>query len=494
MRIAVAGFEYEGNSCSAKIDGRDSFADKILWDGPELLARAAGKGLALTGGIDVVRAAGHEIVPIFAMRGGAGGKVEAGFARACMNRIIEGIAGAGRLDGVYLALHGAMLTEDLDDPEGALLSALRQRVGPALPIAASLDLHAHVTRRMIEAATVLVGYQTYPHEDAYETGARAAHLLVRTLAGEIRPVMRKHTFNAILPVLGGGTNPPAPMAEVAALARAIEQRPGLHAVSYFPVQPWLDAPDVGITGLAVAQSAEAAAAAAAEVATAMWDRRRAFELEAYTPIEAVRIALTRPARTVLLVDAPDSIGAGAPGDNPGVLAAILAAAPDVPAAVYLVDPPAVRAATAAGVGATLTLDVGAAHDQRFHPPVRMTAKVEQLLEASFTYTGGPARGAKGRLGATAVLRCGELRLLAATNAVYEYGAEHYAAGGIDITQMRLVACKNLMNFRTLLGPQCEAVAVHGPGASPLRLQDVAWRHRRRPFWPCDDVASPAVID
>lgn len=493
MRIAVAGFEYEGNSLSNKVDGRAEFADKLLAEGGDVLRRVEGKGLALSGAIDVLRAAGHEVVPVFAARGGAGGRVDEAFARDCIERIVTGIGTAGAIDGVYLALHGAMITDHMSDPEGELLSQLRARVGPSVPIAASLDLHAHVTPRMVEAATILVGYQTYPHEDADRTGACAASLLTRTLAGEIKPVMALHAINALLPVLGGTTEGDAPMAHVAALARSHEGRNGILSASYFPVQPWLDYADVGITGLAIADTQASAAACAKDIAMAMWGLRHAFELEAWPPFEAVRRALSLTAETVLIVDAPDAIGAGAPGDSAAVIAAILVEAPHVDAAVYVVDPAAAQRARDAGVGALLDLNIGAGHDPRYSKPVGVTVTVESLHEGTFVYRGGPARGARGRLGPSAVLRSGGLRILAATNAVYEYGDEHYAACGIDIAAMRLISCKNLMNFRTLLTPHRAFVVVHGPGASPLRLQDVAWLKRKRPFWPADNPDIPESI-
>src|SRR5690606_18344797 len=107
------------------------------------------------------------------------------------------------------------------------------------------------------------------------------------------------------------------------------------------------------------------------------------------PREAVRRALALPARTTLIVDAPDSIGAGAPGDSAAVIAAILAEAPTVDAAVYIVDPGAVGRAEDAGVGAMLQLTVGGGHDPRYSSPVAVTSKVESLHDGDFIYRGGP---------------------------------------------------------------------------------------------------------
>ena len=493
MRVAVASFEYEGNSLSLRVSRREDFARVGVFAGEAILQAIEGKDLALAGGIHALQDAGMQIVPIFAAKGGAGGHVEDGFFAEARSCIIEGVAAALPLDGIYLAMHGAMICGEEKDPEGAILAELRARIGPHIPVAVSLDLHAHVTPRMVEAADIVVGYETYPHVDAYLTGARAAGLLVRALRGEIRPVTRIRKYNAIVPVLGGATLDNAPMAEVAAQARAMEAEGRALSVSYFPVQPWLDMADVGITGLAVTDADEAGAEAAAQdILDSMWQRRRAFELPAMTPAEAVQAALTTEGR-ILLIDTPDSIGGGASGDSPALLAAILAHAPEVASALCIVDPQAAARAFALGIGAEAEFSVGAWQDRRWFEPVILTARVEALCEGVFTYRGGPVAGAQGRLGPSAVLRVGGLRMLVASHAVYEHMDEHYAACGIDIAACKLVSFKNLMNYRKLLGPGVGFIALHGPGSTPLRLQDVAWENRRRPFWPADDTPEPVAL-
>lgn len=493
MRVAVAGLEYEGNSLSLRVERRADFARIGIFEGPAILRAIEGKDLALAGGIHTLRNGGAELVPVYATKGGAGGHVDDAFFAEAMTRIVDGIAAALPLDGVYLAMHGAMICAVEKDPEGAVLEALRARIGRDIPIAVSLDLHAHVTPRMVAAADIIVGYETYPHVDAYRTGACAAGLLLRAIRGEIRPVTRMRKYNAIVPVLGGATLDDAPMAQVAARARAMEVAGRALSVSYFPVQPWLDMADVGITGLAVADGDPAAAeAAAGEILDEMWRRRRDFELPAMTPEEAVQEALRREGR-VLLIDTPDAIGGGASGDAPALLAAILAHAPQVDAALCLVDPAVARRAAELGVGAEASFEVGAWQDTRWFRPVRLTARVERLCDGTFTYRGGPVSGAQGRLGPTAVLRAGGLRLVVASHAVYEHMDEHYAACGVDITACRLVSFKNLMNYRKLLGPGVSFIALHGPGGTPLRLQDVDWQNRRRPFWPADDMDTPTLL-
>ncbi len=495
MRIAAASFEFEGNSLSLRVERREDFERKGIFHGEDVLRALAGKKVAVTGGIEVLQEAGGDIVPILATKGGAGGHVEDAFFDDIVSLIVKGVKNALPLDGVFLALHGAMICGEEKDPEGTLLAAVREVVGPDVPISASLDLHAHVSKKMVDSADILVGYETYPHVDAYETGRKAAVFLVRSMRGEISPVMVSRKYNAIFPVLGSATIGDAPMAEVAALARAKEQERQALSVSYFPVQPWLDMADVGITALAVADGdRRAAERAAGEVLDAMWERRRAFELAALPPEDAVCAALKLDAERVLLVDAPDSIGGGAAGDSPALLSALLKHAGEIPSALSIYDPHCAARAFELGVGAEAEFSVGAWLDKRWFEPVRLRATVEGLYDGRFTYEGGPVASVEANLGPTAVLRTGGLRLLVASHAVYEHMDEHYRACGINIRDCRLVSFKNLMNFRKLLSPGVEFTALSGPGGTPLRLQDVNWKNRKRPFWPADDLTNPVPLD
>ncbi|WP_163851915.1 M81 family metallopeptidase [Pseudooceanicola aestuarii] len=492
MKVAIASFEFEGNSLSLRVARKTDFARFGIFQGAEIPQVARGKQLAITGGIDTLTEAGAEVVPIYMSRCVSGGHVDDAYFDEVVQTIADGITAALPLDGVYLSLHGAMICATEKDPEGGVIAAVRDRLGDAsIPIAVSLDLHAHVTQRMADMAQIIVGYETYPHVDAYRTGACAAGLLVRAMRGEIAPVTRIAKYNAIVPVLGGATLGDEPMAQVAAVARGIEAEGRALSVSYFPVQPWLDMADVGITGLAITDGdAPAASAAAQTVLDAMWTRRRDFELPAVTPAEAVRAAIARPDRT-LIIDAPDSMGAGAQGDSPALLAALLDISSETEAALFIVDAETVARATELGEGAEADFRIGAKEDDRWFSPCAVRATVERLCDGAFTYSGGPAAGATTSTGPTAVLRHGGIRILVGSLPFYEHMDEHYAAAGIDITTCKIASFKNLMNYRKLLGPGVRHIALHGPGGAPLRLQDVDWAHRQRPYWPADDMEPPA---
>lgn len=494
MRIAVASFEFEGNTLSSLLHRREDFARKVLAEGPDMLRAVEGNPLAVAGGIEALRAAGLEVAPVLVAHGGSGGRVEDGFYRDIRARILAGI-GAAPVSGVYLALHGAMICETEEDPEGDLLAAVREIVGPRVPIAASLDLHAHVTPRMIAAADILVGYETYPHDDAYTTGRRAAALLAEAVAGRIRPVTRMRRIAAIFPPAGGSTQGDGPMARLRAFARAREHDGRALSVSYFPVQPWLDIPGVGSAGVAVTDGdADAACDVATEVVREMWRMRRDFDLPVHAPEEAVQRALGLEGSPVILADAPDCVGGGAPGDAPAVLGALLRHAPATESVVLVVDPEVAAAAASAGVGAVLRTTIGSRLDPRFHPPVSVEAVVEGLYDGAFTYAGGISAGTPGNMGPTAVLRAGGVRIVVPTHATYEYGDEQYRAVGIDFRDCRIAVFKNPMNFRNLLRPDTPWLLVDGPGPTASRLAAIPWRAKERPFWPCDDTPEPAFLD
>ncbi len=494
-RIAIAEFSYEGNSFSIRRDGEAEFARSMLVEGDAIWPRIEGRASALAGAVECLRGAGFTLLPTTFAKGVSGGSVVDAFYRKIREAILAGIRAAMPLDGVYLSLHGAMICESLGDPEGDLLAAVRAIVGPATPIAASLDLHAHVTPVMVAAATILVGYETYPHEDAQTTGQRAARLLAGAVRGEIRPTMQLRRIDAIVPVLGGSTRDGAPMAQVAGLARGLERTGRALSVSYFPVQSWLDLPDTSVAAIAITDDDPVQAkAVATEVVEAIWHRRRDFELPLFSADDAVREALARDGRTTLIVDATDSVGGGACGDSPLVLGALLRHARDVDCAINLVDAPAAARCTDAGVGARIDLELGASLDRRHFSPLPVTGRVESLHDGRWVYEGGPTKGARANMGPSAVVRTGSIRILVTSHPFYEFGDEHYRACCIAFEAMRIVVFKNLMNFRTLLGPQVQWVGVDGPGATPPRLESLDWQHRTRPFWPCDDFDSTPFRD
>ena len=227
---------------------------------------------------------------------------------------------------MLLALHGAMVLEDAPDGEGEFLAAVRKAIGPAVPLVATLDLHATITPRMVQEADALVGYDTYPHIDLYETGARAASPPPPDRAGRDPP---RHALRARADA-GAGRGPghqDQPMAGLMAEAKRLQARPGVLAVSLFPVQPWLDIPDTGFSVMAVADGPRRAAEIepmVRQLAWQAWERRRSFAADLLTVDDAIRQALAAEGGPFILSESADSTGSGSPGDSAHVLERLLA--------------------------------------------------------------------------------------------------------------------------------------------------------------------------
>lgn len=482
-RVAIASFEFEGNDFSQKVNGRELFvpnaAGEAIW--PEI----DGHKLAVTGAAEVLRDSGQvELVPILVAQSQSGAKVEDTFYQETFNSIVERIRAAGKLDGVYLALHGAMVSGGVRDAEGDLLTEVRNIVGEDVPIAASLDLHGHVTQRMLAAADILVAYANYPHDDAYDTGRRAGTLLRDTLNGSLRPVMRAVRMNMVVPVTGSCTREhEAPLAKVQRLARSLEVG-SVVSTSYFTVQPWLDDDDASTVALAISNGNDVAAEKVANrIAFEMWNLRDEFELPLYDTKSAVQIARDTSVKPVIFADQADGVGAGSGGDAALVLEALIENARDLKCAVSLVDPVVAEMAHLAGIGALLDTTIGHRCDSRYGAPIGINAKVVSLNSGDFTYSGGPMGGVTFSTGPTAVLQVGEIQVLVASLPSYDFAGEQYAAAGIDISKFDIVVFKNQMNFRTVLKADSTWMLIDGVGSSSANLAKLPWKNRVTPFWP-----------
>lgn len=494
-RIAVGGLLFEGNTLSPVRNLLTTFTNNPYAEGEDMLRRFAGTDTEPAGAFSVLAATGATALPLLYTHGGAGGRVTAEAWTSLRDNLLARLRAAMPVDGVYLALHGAMLTETTDDPEGELLDAVRELVGNA-PVAVSCDMHAHVTMRMLEAADILVGYQLYPHDDGHETGQRATGLLMRMLAGEIRPRMSVCKLPMILPAQKQRTRGATPMRELYRLARALEASGQVLSASYFPVQPWMDVEDLGVTGLAITDGDEAGAARAAEtLARAFWDRRLDFEVET-TPVDAaIRAGLAVQDGFVVLADAADCTGGGARGDSAVVLARLLAVAPEASAAVPVVDPETAAAAHRAGEGARIAVKLGNRSVAAYGEPLALEAEVVRLFGGTFTYRGGIMGGTEAEMGPTAWLRIGRADVVVATNPTYEYGDEQFQAAGFDPRTRRFVVVKNPMNYQQAFAGASAMFILDAPGPTTSGLARIAVPRARagRPYWPFERDFTPEVL-
>ena len=356
MRIAVSQIIQEPNSFVPFKTALANFEAQYIRRGREVLDRLGGARIEIAGMTAVLREMGIEPVAWLATHGSCGGPLTRETFETLIGYLLAPLRAGEEVDAVLLALHGAMAIEDESDAKSEILERLRAMLPPGTPIGVSLDLHAHVTPRMLQPDVFYIGYREYPHIDMFETGARVAGLLLDVLAGRRQPVMALAKRPMLASPVDARTGE-GPLAEVVAATRAAEAGSVLHC-SLFPVQPWLDFEDLSFGVLVCADADRAVAQQVAETLADMAYARRDALLPKQVPLE-------HAVRTGLLLHWATAIGDG--GDAPqrrrgrrqchGPLDIARRSAPTRPTvSIYLtlVDAPA-AAKAASRVGATVTL-------------------------------------------------------------------------------------------------------------------------------------------
>lgn len=486
-KIAIGSIFTESNHLGGAPTDLACFARYELRRGNEILEQQTG---TVGGMLSVLRERQADVAPLLVASACPGGPLTAACYRQLKSEMLERLQAAGPVDGVLLALHGAAAAEDVGDLEGDLLQAVRNRVGPRMPIVGTLDLHAHVTGQMIACADALLAWETYPHKDAYSTGVRGARMLLDIVTGKCRPAMALAKVPVVVGGVLGHTEGPGPFADVMRFAKSHEGR--VLSTSVFLVHPYLDVPDMGGGGLVITDNDLPGAVSLAEqIARRYWERRFDLDPPVSTPAEAIRRGLALEGGPVLLVETADCCGGGATGDSVATLKALLEIAPQSAALVPVVDPEAAAQCHQAGVGREVKLTLGHKLDRRWGQPLAVTARVARIGAGQFRYTGGIWEGQLGDMGPCAVLHIGPIQVLVASHATYDWADEQFRALDLDPSQAKFVVVKNPMNYRLgYAGLMRQAFLLDTPGPTPAVLHHVNFQNIQRPYYPADrDIAD-----
>lgn len=488
MRVAIAELKQETNTFVARPTTMADFETWHYWTGADLIAGLQGTNSEIDGFLRVLDAAGIEAVPILATFAMSGGKVEHETYTRLLQVLLDGLRQAGALDGVLIALHGAMVTDRDDSPDATTLRAIRDLVGPDVPVVATYDLHANLTLGMAESADALVGFKTSPHIDQRDTGERGARVMTAILQHGAKPALAFVKIPMIAPASTHIHHLPGPFQRLQDATKALETEPGILSANVAAVQPWLDIDEMGFAVVVVTDGDPArAASVACDLATDCWNERQAFMDLDLVPIdEAIDQALAEPSGPVVLSDCADGTGAGSPGDATAVIAALLAAKPAKPAFVFVRDPESAAAAIAAGVGANVTLRVGGKLDHIFNKPVDVTGTVEFAGPAAFRFGGGGYTGVEQDMGPSAVVRAGNVYVLIVTNSVMTVDPELYRSVGLEPRDAQIVVVKSHIQFRAGYDDiATRIIMLDSPGMSSDHLAALPWQSVSRPIYPLD---------
>ena len=490
-RVLVGGFSHELNSFVPGLSTAEVLARAgATVIGDEMFGTASGEALERHAVADVAREAGVTLIPTIHMFGRVGPVIADDAYGPIRARILAGVREhRDELSGVMLCLHGAMATQSIDDTEGDILGAVREIVGPDLPVVATFDMHAHGTAAMARAANALVGYRTCPHTDYYQTGQRAMRLLVRAMDGEIRPVVSFRKVRMTASSEHHDTNH-GPMVEVEAEARRLEGEPGVLDVAVFATQPWMDVPDIGWS---VAVTTDGAPAIGQAVADALgrfiWERRERFRV-VKTPVrEALAAARASTAFPVVLADSADTTTGGGNGDGNLLLKELLLDERDDSAVLVLTDPGAVDRCFEAGVGADVTLRVGGSLTPQYFSPVTLSGSVITLADGRYQ-TELPITPTDVRR--IAVVERGGLRVVLTAEKAPQLDESIYHRAGVWPRHARIIQVKSAGGFRAAYDPFAAAIIyIDTIGPADSDLTRLPFQRITRPLWPFDpDLDEP----
>jgi len=491
--IFIAGFHHETNTFAPSPADWDAFTCGAGYSpyarGDAMLAQMAPTAQALGGFIGEALEHGWALKPSVWAGAMPSNKVTTdAFERICAE-VIEDLQRGG-FDAVFLDLHGAGVAECADDAEGELLARIRAVVGPTMPIVTSLDLHANVTERMLALATAMTAYRTYPHVDMRETGVRAARMLARRLVpGALERAMHAERVHFLLP-LNAQCTLMQPAASVIALIERIEAQHdvelnfamGFSAADFAECGPVLFG--YGVDPVRVRTAVQQLHT---EVAVT---RRADWKLECLAPLDAVEQAIALAldaaddAGPVVIADTQDNPGAGGDANTTGMLRALMQAKAGVrlPGGValgLLFDPDSARAACAAGVGATVDLQLGRAvptwSGALTEPPVAASCRVLATSDGIVEMHGPMTAGATMTLGPSACVEVEGVKVLLSSAKAQMLDLDLYRYLGVEPAQMKLLVNKSSVHFRAAFAPIASHILVaKSPGPMAADPGDLPW--------------------
>jgi microcystin degradation protein MlrC len=483
-RVAIGSLLTECNQLTGKTTALADFERTELRRGKAVLEVTAG---VVGGMLQTLRARGIDIQPLVVASAVPGGVLTSACYHQLKGELLASLQEALPCDALLLALHGGAAVQNQEDLEGDLLESVRQVVGPVRPVVATLDLHAHVTEKMVRDANALVAWETYPHRDTFSTGCRGASLLLDTLDGKVKPTMVMAKVPVLVGAINGSTEGDGPFAEVMRFAKTHEGTDGVLSTSVFLVQPYLDAADMGGGGLVITNNdLEGATTLALEIAWKYWERRFHLDPKLYTPAEAIALGMKVVGGPILLVETADCCGGGAAGDSVASLKALLNAQVPETSVVPVVDPEAAAHCHEKGVGQSITVALGHKLDPQWGKPISVSGRIEKLGDGRFRYAGGIWDAQGGNMGPCAVLQAGSVQVLISTHPTYDWADEQFRSMGIDALKAKFIVVKNPMNFRLgYAGVYKDFYVLDTPGPTPATLHRVKYKKLQRPYYPAD---------
>ena len=486
IRIATAGFQHESNTFSQIPASLDLWQRSGILEGDAIRVEYESSQSTLAGFFALEREDPEvSVLPLVFTRLMPMGAMTAEAVEHIMQRVTDAIRDNGPWDAVLLPLHGAAVSVPYLDADGEMVRRVREVVGPHVPIGLALDMHANVSRQMVENADIVTVYQTNPHIDTHLRALQCARMTVQMVRGQIKPCRALEMPPLVVNILCQGTED-KPMSDLLRLAEDQRQRPGVLSVSVVEGYPYADVPEMGMSFIALTDNDQALANdVARQLALAAWAMRAALNHGGVPIDQALQRAQAAAAGPVVLFDVGDNVGGGSPGDSTHILHG--ARRLGIGSLLQAVcDPDVVRQCEVAGVGGRIEASVGGKSDHQHGAPFPIQASVTALSDGRYEET-GPTHGGFRFFndGPSCALRTDDgYTLVLTSRSAGSSSLQQFRALGIEPTRMKIIVAKGAHSPRPAMEPiASELIWVASPGVTSADLSTFTYRHRRPAIYP-----------
>jgi len=487
MRLFYAALALEANTFLPLPTSYRAFVEKLYFPPGKYPARGAHQ----TGAMDAVRARAQrgefELIEGSCYAAQPGGAASRAAYERMRDEILGQLKAALPVEGAVFNLHGAMVAHGYDDCEGDFLEHVRTLVGPDCVIGVELDPHCHLTRKRCGLADIIVLFKEYPHTDFAARGEETVDLVLRAIRHEIKPV--KSVFDCRL--LASFPTSRQPMRALVDRITALEGKDRVLSVSIGHCFPYGDVPECGARILVITDGAKPHGdRLAEEIGGELIALREQAAPHFYDVDGAIDAALAAPAGPIVIADAADNAGGGAPSDNTTFLHRLIARGVQGAAVAPIWDPIAVRLAFDAGEGARLQFRFAGKAAKSSGPPVDAEVEVIRCVpDAHQTFAGAIVP-----LGDVASIRMGGVEAVLISTRAQAMGTDLFSNFGIDPKARKILVVKSNQHFYASFSQiAAHVIYAEGDGALPRDVRKLPWARIRRPIWPLDAATEPRLI-
>lgn len=517
MRFAILGISHETNTFSKVPATYEKFEEALMLRGQEIVKQYIDAEYTMTGYLQAAEEFGFEAVPLMYANTGPIGTITKDAYDRITTEMFGLLRDQGPWDAVLICNHGAAVSEEFPDMDAEFTRAVREIVGPDVPVGMTLDMHSNISKETVANTDVCVVWRTCPHLDCRQRGRKTAELIYRTVVGEIKPVQYIELVPMLVNIVKQFTGQ-EPMKSLVDDCVEANEREGILDTSIAEGYPYADVEEMGMSWIAISDGdAESAKETAKWMAARAWEVRAELNrpvpsieealnmaeeryvgpkpegVENFLPDDGSALAEAEDSEhshlgPIVLMDVGDNIGGGSSADSTH----IMKVAREMGIEGYLqtlYDPEAVKAMVAAGVGAEISLEVGGKTDEMHGEPVLITGTVANIDDGPYEET-RPTHGGFKFYDDGQRVRFdtvdGMTILLTSKRAGNTARAQMYSMG-INPEDYRIVVAKGVSSPRPAYQPiAAEIIIVNSPGVTSADLDTFTFNRRRIPLYPFED--------